>query len=274
MQKQSVFEPELGLIKNTQMHAVCCWAVSLLPDYFFTVPASSTGKYHPDYALGDGGLVRHTKAAVQIASELLNLEMYGRYTEAERDLIFAALILHDGRKHGEKYAKYVKAAHPTIMADWLSKNAEGLLPPHQLAILCGAVASHMGQWNTDLKTKKEILPKPRTPIEKFVHQCDYLASRKFLEVRFAPYYDPKNFAGEESAPPQPEPCQKETGLEAAKQEVLKLCKEKIAAGVCKDAVYQTIADHNGGSRNPNAIQEESAAKNIIQALEGLNHERT
>ena len=46
--------------------------IELLPNYFFEVPASSTGKYHPEFALGDGGLIRHTKVAVRIAYELLN----------------------------------------------------------------------------------------------------------------------------------------------------------------------------------------------------------
>jgi hypothetical protein len=50
--------------------------------------------------------------------------------------------------------------------------------------ICDCVASHMGSWNTDYKTKKEILPKPITSMEKFVHLCDYLASRRFLEVNF------------------------------------------------------------------------------------------
>lgn len=36
-----------------------------VPPYFYTVPASSTGKYHPRYTLGSGGLLRHTKAAIK-----------------------------------------------------------------------------------------------------------------------------------------------------------------------------------------------------------------
>ena len=50
--------------------------------------------------------------------------------------------------------------------------------------LCKMIESHMGPWNTDYKTGEEILPKPRTAIERFVHMCDYLASRKFLDVKF------------------------------------------------------------------------------------------
>jgi len=46
------------------------------------------------------------------------------------------------------------------------------------------IKSHMGQWNTDYKTKEEMLPKPQNEIEKFTHLCDYLASRKMLEINF------------------------------------------------------------------------------------------
>ena len=41
-----------------------------LPDYFYTMPASTSGLHHPQFSLGEGGLVRHTKAAVKIAMEL------------------------------------------------------------------------------------------------------------------------------------------------------------------------------------------------------------
>ena len=47
-----------------------------------------------------------------------------------------------------------------------------------LALIAELVESHMGEWNYS------VLPKPKTDLQKFVHECDYLASRKFLEVNF------------------------------------------------------------------------------------------
>lgn len=41
--------------------------------------------------------------------------------------------------------------------------------------------SHIGQWNTN-RDGEEVLPKPATKEQKFVHHCDYLASRKFITV--------------------------------------------------------------------------------------------
>ncbi|MCD3326841.1 hypothetical protein G8V02_07945, partial [Clostridium botulinum D/C] len=47
-----------------------------------------------------------------------------------------------------------------------------------------AIRSHMGEWNKDYRTKKEVLPLPKTRIERFVHMCDYLASRKSINIEF------------------------------------------------------------------------------------------
>lgn len=85
-----MFKIELGNIKSEKLHDFIEYVVNLLPDYFFEVAASSTGKYHPKYSLGEGGLVRHTKAAVKIAKDLMNLEQY-RFSEDEKDVIIASL---------------------------------------------------------------------------------------------------------------------------------------------------------------------------------------
>ena len=53
-----------------------------------------------------------------------------------------------------------------------------------IKLICAMIESHMGPWNTHPYTKEEILPKPKTKYENFVHMCDYLASRKFLDVKF------------------------------------------------------------------------------------------
>lgn len=185
LEKSKVFEKELSWIKDDEIRAFVAKALDELPDYFYEVAASSTGKYHPSYALGEGGLVRHTKAAVAIAKDVLGLEMMDKYTRDERDIILAAIILHDGMKHGVGGSKYTVADHPVQMVDWLvgEMKCREELPEHA-TILCGAIASHMGQWNTDYKTKREIMPKPVGKLQNFVHLCDYLASRKYLEVNF------------------------------------------------------------------------------------------
>ena len=64
------FKDELDMITQKNVKKFTAKTLLKLPDYFFTAAASSTGKYHPKYVLGEQGLLRHTKAAVKIAAEL------------------------------------------------------------------------------------------------------------------------------------------------------------------------------------------------------------
>ena len=181
------FEKELKWIQNKDIRRFAIEMISVLPDYYFEVPASSTGKYHPEYSLGQGGLVRHTKGAMLIAKSLLDLEQYkNEFSEEEQDIILTALLLHDGMKHGVERGTYTVATHPTEMVKFIESNDKicKVIDRLTLDVICNCIASHMGSFNTDYKTGKEILPKPQTPMEKFVHLCDFLSSRRFLEINF------------------------------------------------------------------------------------------
>ena len=45
------------------------------------------------------------------------------------------------------------------------------------------IESHMGPWNTN-NYSDYVLEVPKNKYQKFVHMCDYLASRRFLDVKF------------------------------------------------------------------------------------------
>ena len=184
--KSEKFTTELNYINNVDIRNFTRLALENLPDYFFNVAASSTGKYHPTYALGEGGLVRHTKAATRFANHLLQLEQnQNLFTERERDLIIASIILHDGWKHGKSGSAFTTHEHPQVCANWIETSDifNDVLPKEDRKLIALAISSHMGQWNEN-KRSKIILNKPVTDIQKFVHMCDYLASRKDIEVLF------------------------------------------------------------------------------------------
>jgi hypothetical protein len=184
-EKVAALATELNLIKTTSIKEFATQAVKILPNYFFTVPASSSGKYHPDYALGDGGLLRHTKAAVGIAAELLSTETFGdHYNQGQKDAIICALILHDGAKSGIPKQKYTIKNHPRAITAHLEKNLgdKSVLSDVQRQAIYGLMESHMGQWTAS--DADSPLPKPTTAAQRFVHLCDYLASRKQLEYKF------------------------------------------------------------------------------------------
>lgn len=185
MKKEEYFKKELSYIKNKKVIKDLKYLIELLPDYFFEISASSTGKYHPSYALGEHGLIRHTKAAVRIAYELFDDESICKFSKDEQDLIIMALILHDSFKSGNPQEKYTRADHPLLASHFIMEHQKELsLDIESLRKVCSMIESHMGPWNIDYKTKEEILPKPKTAYERFVHMCDYLASRKLIEIEF------------------------------------------------------------------------------------------
>ena len=181
VEKIKIFDKELNFIINDEIRDCVITVLEKVNDKFFTEPASSTGKYHPSYALGEGGLVRHTQAAVRIANDLLHLEN-SPFTPDEGDLIIAALILHDTCKSGIDWdSKYTKHEHPMLAVELIkSCFEEDVLFIKEMEHL---ISTHMGQWNTCNWSNVE-LPKPEDAMQNFVHICDYLASRKYLEFNF------------------------------------------------------------------------------------------
>lgn len=182
MNRLEIFSKELNLIKNIEIRKFVETCLNEAPEYFFTVAASSTGKYHPQYALGEGGLVRHTQAATRIAYELFRTNLYP-YNSDQQDLILASLILHDSRKHGNNSSQYTVVEHPLLAAQAI-RNSSGTLNQEWKEIIATNIETHMGKWTQDFRSKKEVLQKPQNGMQKFVHQCDYLASRKCLEFDF------------------------------------------------------------------------------------------
>lgn len=184
--KIAVFKTEINYVKDSTLREDLKVLIGLLPDYFFEVPASSTGKYHPAFSLGDGGLVRHTKAAVRIANELLNNNTVGsKFSLHDKDLIIIALTLHDGVKSGMEHSQYTKFDHPLLASKLIMENKDKVsMEVDDLRKVCSMIESHMGEWTYDNYQKKEVLPKPRTAEQRFVHMCDFLASRKFLDIKF------------------------------------------------------------------------------------------
>ena len=97
-----MFETELNYIKDKRIRESARILLENLPEYFYKVPASSSGKYHPDFASGEGGLVRHSKVAAKMAYELYQITPYDRlFSSLEKDVMILSLLIHDGLKKGK-----------------------------------------------------------------------------------------------------------------------------------------------------------------------------
>jgi len=135
-----------------------------VPPEFWILPASMSGKFHPDMDKGLGGLVRHTKADCLVALDLFPL--YPGFDEYHQSLILAALLLHDICKPD--------ILHPIQVA----KQLWPLRGYDFYPTIINLIESHMGQWDQKCK-----LPRPKTNIQKFVHLCDYIASRNDISLK-------------------------------------------------------------------------------------------
>lgn len=181
MNKIKYFETELNYIKDDVVRNDLKFLINLLPDYFFIIPASSTGKYHPKFASTKNGLVKHTKVAVRIAYDLFET---ANFSDIDKDLIIMALVLHDGLKKGVTEEKYTCFDHPLLSSKFIMEHTKDLkMDINDIRKVCTLIESHMGKWNTN-KYSKTILPVPRNEMEKFVHRCDYLASRNYINIKF------------------------------------------------------------------------------------------
>ena len=185
MDIDKMFYRELSYIKDNELKESLKKIIESLPSYWCSVAAASTGKYHPDYAQGDGGLLRHSKAAMMIGYELLSDPSIGdKYTNREKDLMLISSLVHDGLKLGNPKEKYTRFDHPILMGKYILNNKDKFnLPEKDASFMNDVIKTHMGPWTVDYNGN-EVLEKPKNKYQNFVHMCDFLASRKKLLVVF------------------------------------------------------------------------------------------
>lgn len=182
--KVKMFVNELNDITDTNIRQLAKIMIENADDYFFVVPASSSGKYHPSFDLGDGGLVRHTRCVAYYAQCMAESMMFD---EHDKNLIILAALAHDIKKQGNGVGKHTVTEHPLLASEYLSKLASenGLISGEDLVKVCTAIESHMGKWGV-----KDGLPAPKSEFDKALQAADYIASRKeILSFNFRPTED-------------------------------------------------------------------------------------
>ena len=85
--KKDVFNVELSKINDEEIRKSTETILELMPDYFFEIPASTSGRFHPDFSLGEGDLVRHVKVACRVGEELFRDNVFCPFDEHKKDLI-------------------------------------------------------------------------------------------------------------------------------------------------------------------------------------------
>lgn len=196
MNRIDLFNNELDMIKSDDIREFAKILINDAPEYFFHVPASSTGKYHPAYALGEGGLARHTKAVMRFFNHIIRLEQYSRIIdERQIDLGLVACLAHDMQKSGTESYYLTKTKegkkvftvfdHPILAADFIAQHRDCGLNEDEITYMASAIKNPI--WVSGIRISVVILcfQNPKVFIEAMVHMADYLASRKDIEVQFS-----------------------------------------------------------------------------------------
>lgn len=178
MLKHELFEREILLLESEDLRDFARWYFdNWVGDWFFKTGASSSGKYHPAFAQGEGGLVRHTRAVCLVCEELLRMSSYAYMNAEYKDYALLACLLHDTCKYGglledhEVYKFHGRAAADTAAHAW----GQFFNTPFP-TLLWMAINSHMGQWTENREDR------PFTNIDRLVHLSDYIASRPFWDI--------------------------------------------------------------------------------------------
>lgn len=186
-EKIALFEKELDYLNGEDFKEFIKKTITLLPNYFFEVPASSSGQFHSALESGFGGLVYHTKAVAKMANYFVNLEQYkSKLNEMERDCIITSALLHDCLKHGwGNKTGYSVHDHPVIAGEFIKtdERLDGILSEEIRIIIGDAISRHSGEWTTN-KRSKVILPSPQNLLQELVHLSDYVASRGDIHILF------------------------------------------------------------------------------------------
>lgn len=177
--KSKLFEREIQLIQDEELRDFVRWFFDAkVGDWFWEVGASSSGKYHPIFSQGKGGLVRHSRSVALICEELLRMNTYAFMRDDYKDYARVACLLHDVCKYGKgnefdrtNYSKHGAMASDLINEAWVDFFGT---PAPELLLM--AVRSHMGQWTEDRDDR------PFTSLDRLVHLSDYIASRSFWDI--------------------------------------------------------------------------------------------
>lgn len=183
MNKKNIFKPLIEQFETQRYKDYCYDMVEHIPDYFFVMPSSTSGKYHNVTQCQEYGQIYHTYMFASILNHLLRLEHnQEKYDTPElRDSMRCIPIFHDAIKCGWNGSTYTVQNHPLLAKEWvLSTIVEHDIPKENKQIIANACEAHSGQWNTDRKGN-EIMSKPRNDLEFLIHECDILSSRADLD---------------------------------------------------------------------------------------------
>lgn len=183
-EKQRIFEPLLRDFETETFAEYFRDMVAEIPDYIFTIPSSTSGKYHNATQCEKFGQIYHEYMFASILNHRLRLkanrEKYN--TQEIRDCMRCVPVFHDAVKCGWNGSRYTVSEHPMLAAEWVrTTSVEHDIDSQYKEMIACMCEAHSGEWNKN-RSGEEIMPEPRNDMEFFIHECDILSSRADLDM--------------------------------------------------------------------------------------------
>ena len=189
MNKKAVFKEILDKFETEEMRLYCEDMIENIPDYIFTMPSSTSGKFHNTTQCKPHGQIYHIIMFGAIMNYRLALKCNKEKFDnpIHRDAMRCVPIFHDAIKCGWNGSAFTVHDHPMLAGAWVREtkvehDIDGRIK-EMIARMC---ERHSGEW-TSSKRSKVVLPEPETEMEILVHECDILSSRSDIDMQPSEY---------------------------------------------------------------------------------------
>lgn len=189
MNKKVVFKELLDKFETEEMKLYCEDMIEHIPDYIFTMPSSTSGKFHNATQCKPHGQIYH----IIMFGAIMNYRLALKCNKAKfdnpihRDAMRCVPIFHDAVKCGWNGSVYTVHEHPMLAGTWVRETqVEHDIDNEIKEMIARMCERHSGEW-TSTKRSKIILPEPETEMEILVHECDILSSRSDIDMQPSEY---------------------------------------------------------------------------------------
>lgn len=189
MDKKAVFKELLDKFETEEVRLYCEDMIENIPDYIFTMPSSTSGKFHNATQCLPHGQIYHIIMFGAIMNYRLALKCNKERFDnpVHRDAMRCVPIFHDAVKCGWNGSTFTVHDHPMLAGQWVRETkVEHDINDEIKEMIARMCERHSGEW-TSSKRSRVVLPEPETDMEILVHECDILSSRSDIDMQPSDY---------------------------------------------------------------------------------------